>query len=229
MCLGQGLIELPPGVEFVRQDGKVILAKDGGVASAAPITLGSFCDRYLETHGNGALEERMPSRRSRPESRSSGRWRASPPRARPNSGTHCTFSSPRSKNCSPTPRPCRPPVDPPPDRHDRLYGARRSELIRIRISDVDFAGGIITVREKKAVAQRADQDHPPCAAFLIAGHHPPQLDHSSSWRPMAVLPVGGGDAEQEAEPHDWASVGRGTSEDAWCQDEDGPQSRGCGD
>jgi hypothetical protein len=38
MRLGQGLIELPPGVdivEFVRQDGKVILTKDGTVAPAA--------------------------------------------------------------------------------------------------------------------------------------------------------------------------------------------------
>ena len=59
--LGQGLIELPPGVgivEFVRQDGKVILTKDGAVTPAAKLTLGSLRDRYLETHGNGTLEER---------------------------------------------------------------------------------------------------------------------------------------------------------------------------
>ena len=61
MRLGQGLIELPPGtdiVEFVRQDGKVNLTKDGAVAPAAKLTLGSLRDRYLETHGNGTLEER---------------------------------------------------------------------------------------------------------------------------------------------------------------------------
>jgi integrase len=61
MRLGQGLIELPPGigiVEFVRQDGKVILTKDGTVAPVAKLTLGSLRDRYLETHGNGTLEER---------------------------------------------------------------------------------------------------------------------------------------------------------------------------
>ncbi|MDR3620915.1 MAG: tyrosine-type recombinase/integrase [Paludisphaera borealis] len=61
MRLSQGLIELPTGVgivEFVRQDGKVILTKDGVVTPAAKLTLGSLRDRYLETHGNGTLEER---------------------------------------------------------------------------------------------------------------------------------------------------------------------------
>src|SRR5258707_1060847 len=61
MRLGQGLIELPPGVdivEFVRQDGKVILTKEGAVKPAAKLTLGSLRDRYLDTHGNGTLEVR---------------------------------------------------------------------------------------------------------------------------------------------------------------------------
>ena len=31
-------------------------------------------------------------------------------------------------------------------------GARRSELIRMEVEDVDFAGGAITVREKKRSA-----------------------------------------------------------------------------
>ncbi|WP_435018391.1 site-specific integrase [Tundrisphaera sp. TA3] len=61
MRLGQGLIELPPGVdivEFVRQDGKVDLTRGGEVIPAAKPTLGTLRDRYLETHGNGTLEER---------------------------------------------------------------------------------------------------------------------------------------------------------------------------
>ncbi len=61
MRLAQGLIELPPAsdiVEFVRQDGKVKLTKGGTVAPVAKLTLASLRDRYLETHGNGTLEER---------------------------------------------------------------------------------------------------------------------------------------------------------------------------
>ena len=61
MPLSQGLIELPACcdiVEFVRQDGKVILTKDGAVKPAAKLSLGSLRGRYLETHGNGTLEER---------------------------------------------------------------------------------------------------------------------------------------------------------------------------
>ena len=61
MRLGQGLIELPPSigiVEFVRQDGKVVLTKGGTVIPVPKLILGSLRDRYLETHGNGTLEER---------------------------------------------------------------------------------------------------------------------------------------------------------------------------
>src|SRR3954471_24719260 len=59
--LKQGLIELPPGVAivpFLQGNGKVAVAKDGSLATPASVTLGSLRDRYLETHGNGTLEER---------------------------------------------------------------------------------------------------------------------------------------------------------------------------
>jgi hypothetical protein len=59
--LKQRLIELPPGmaiVPFLQGDGKVTVAKDGAMATPAPITLGSLRGRYLETHGYGTLEER---------------------------------------------------------------------------------------------------------------------------------------------------------------------------
>ncbi len=61
MRLGQGLIELPPGVgivDFVRNDGKPPEPRGGApVPSPAVPTLGSLRDLYLATH-DGSLEER---------------------------------------------------------------------------------------------------------------------------------------------------------------------------
>jgi integrase len=66
--LEQGFLRLPPGVdvvEFVRNDGKdpeqPEVAGPAGKAEApaapAAVTFREFKDRYLETHGNGAMEE----------------------------------------------------------------------------------------------------------------------------------------------------------------------------
>lgn len=56
-------------------------------------------------------------------------------------------------------------------------GARRSELIRMRTADVDFAAGVVTVREKKRVRGRSTTRRVPMAPALesvlkayLAGH-----------------------------------------------------------
>jgi hypothetical protein len=59
--LKQELITLPPGVaivQFLQGDGRSPVARNGVVATPEKLTLGSFRDRYLETHGNDTLEER---------------------------------------------------------------------------------------------------------------------------------------------------------------------------
>ncbi len=45
-------------------------------------------------------------------------------------------------------------------------GARRSEMIRARITDVDFAGGIITINEKKRVRGERTSRRIPMSSFL---------------------------------------------------------------
>ena len=47
-------------------------------------------------------------------------------------------------------------------------GARRSEIIRMKIADVDLAGKIVTIREKKRVKGQATTRRVPMSAFLIA-------------------------------------------------------------
>ena len=59
--LRQGFLKLPSGsdvVEFVKHKGDPPVTKDGVVVTPTRLTLGSLRDRYLETHGNGTLEER---------------------------------------------------------------------------------------------------------------------------------------------------------------------------
>lgn len=60
-------------------------------------------------------------------------------------------------------------------RHDFLYpmfcfaaytGARRSEIIRTRVADIDFAAKQITIRERKRVKGRTTTRRVPLAAFL---------------------------------------------------------------
>jgi integrase len=237
--LKQRLIELPPGlgiVEFLRADGKPPLAKDSHSAAPVRVTLGSLRDRYLETHGNGTLEERtldgirlhfkhltaalgeaFPIRdlaladlQAYVDARAKAkgvRGRLSPATIRKeivtlrtawNWGVRMGLLAGRFPNAGlryPK-KDAKPPFQTraeierqlaglsAADRQelwDALYlrlpeveemlahvreraghpwihpllataaytGARRSELIRMRVSDVDFEGGVITVREKK--------------------------------------------------------------------------------
>ena len=46
-------------------------------------------------------------------------------------------------------------------------GARRSEIIRMKIADVDLTGKIVTIREKKRVKGQATTRRGPMSAFLI--------------------------------------------------------------
>lgn len=55
----KGLIRIPAVVdvvEFVRHDGRVPERSEAVAIPARPLTLGELRDRYLATHGNGALE-----------------------------------------------------------------------------------------------------------------------------------------------------------------------------
>lgn len=45
-------------------------------------------------------------------------------------------------------------------------GARRSELIRMLVADVDFAGGVVTVREKKRVKNKRSTRRAPLTPLL---------------------------------------------------------------
>jgi integrase len=74
-------------------------------------------------------------------------------------------------------------------RHEWIYplvcmaghtGARRSELIRMRISDVDFAGGSVVIREKKRVKGKRSTRRAPLTPLL--------KDALQSW--LAVHPGG---------------------------------------
>jgi integrase len=47
-------------------------------------------------------------------------------------------------------------------------GARRSELIRIKLADVDVAGNRLTIREKKRVRGQATTRRVPMSAFLVS-------------------------------------------------------------
>lgn len=47
-------------------------------------------------------------------------------------------------------------------------GARRSELIRLRVADVDVAGRFVTIRERKRVKGQVTTRRVPMSAFLIA-------------------------------------------------------------
>jgi site-specific recombinase XerD len=105
-------------------------------------------------------------------------------------------------------------------------GARRSELIRMGVGDVDLAGGTITVRERKRVRGKRSTRRAADAALEggargMAGL-PPR-------RPGAILPCWGRRAEQEAEPDDRPSQRRPPGDDASRQAGDGaPASGGAG-
>ena len=65
MRIRQGLLTVPPGIDivlFLQHDGKpppepVSPTADGAHAKVQTLTLGALRDRYLETHGNGSLEQ----------------------------------------------------------------------------------------------------------------------------------------------------------------------------
>src|SRR5262249_37850971 len=47
-------------------------------------------------------------------------------------------------------------------------GARRSELMRMRVADIDLAGKYLTIREKKRVRGQATSRRVPMSAFLVS-------------------------------------------------------------
>src|SRR4051812_5149161 len=54
----QGFLEIPPGVDvatFVARDGRVEPAADP--TPAGPVTFGRLREQYLDTHGQGAMED----------------------------------------------------------------------------------------------------------------------------------------------------------------------------
>lgn len=239
MRLAQGLIALPPAidiVEFVRRDGKMDLTRGDAPVPPPQLTLSTLRDRYLQTHGNGTLEERTlvgirlhfrhlaaalgegfpiaqlaladlqayVDRRARAKGR---RGRLAPATIRkeivtlrttwnwgarmglvsgrfPNAGLRYPKSDARPPFQTRTEIERQVPGLPAREQAelwDALYlrvpeveallthvraraahpwihpllataaytGARRSELLRMRVADVDLAGGVLTVREKK--------------------------------------------------------------------------------
>ena len=65
-------------------------------------------------------------------------------------------------------------------------GARRSELIRMLVADVDFDGGSVTIREKKRV--KGKRFDPPGTADAAAEGSPPGMACRPSRRQHALLP-----------------------------------------
>ena len=74
-------------------------------------------------------------------------------------------------------------------------GARRSEMLRALASDVDLAGGTITIREKKRVVGKRSTRTAPHHPEAGRGH--PGVARRAPGQPVAVLPGGAGDPEQD--------------------------------
>ena len=75
-------------------------------------------------------------------------------------------------------------------------GARKGELLRMRVTDVDFSASVIVIREKKrrtTAGRRGGYRFPP-----RAGCHPDRMAHGPSRRPVPVRPGRARRAEQEA-------------------------------
>ena len=64
-------------------------------------------------------------------------------------------------------------------------GARRSEIVRALPSDVDLAGGVVTIREKKR--DKTQVDHPPRAADAVPEGSAGRLDEAAGQGQDAVL------------------------------------------
>ena len=90
-------------------------------------------------------------------------------------------------------------------------GARRSELIRMQVADVDFAGGSVTIREKKRVKGKRSTRRAPLTPLLEGCTH--GMACRPSRRADALLPVGPGSSQQEAEPHDRPPERQGPGDD----------------
>ena len=103
-------------------------------------------------------------------------------------------------------------------------GARRSELIRMGVGDVDLDGGIVTVRERKRVKGKRSTRRAPLTPLLKDG--PAGMAGGPSGRPRAVLPCRRGRAEQEAKPDHRPSERRAPGDDAPRQDRDGAPAFG---
>ena len=106
-------------------------------------------------------------------------------------------------------------------------GARRSELIRMGVGDVDLDGGIVTVRERKRVKGKRSTRRAPLTPLLktaLLG-----VACGPSRRPRAVLPCRRGRAEQEAKPDHRPSERRAPGDDATRQDGDGAPASGGSD
>ncbi len=88
-------------------------------------------------------------------------------------------------------------------------GARRSEMIRAKISDVDFAAGSIQIYEKKRV--RGQRTSRRAHAYAFPSHRLARMVSGSSRRRRAVLPGHGSGEEQETQQDD-RSQGQGPAE-----------------
>ena len=66
-------------------------------------------------------------------------------------------------------------------------GARRSEIIRSRLSDIDFAGQSILIREKKR--GKGQRDASPCSFVALPCWCPTGMVEQASRRCRDVLPT----------------------------------------
>jgi integrase len=88
-------------------------------------------------------------------------------------------------------------------------GASKGELLRMRIGDVDFAAGVVSIQEKKRAQGRRTTRRVPLSSTLAAILTDwLRLAKDPSWRPVPVRSGRACRAAHEAEPHDRAPVER---------------------
>lgn len=85
--------------------------------------------------------------------------------------------------------------------------ARKGELPRLRIGDVDFASGVVSINERK----RAPDDAPR-AVVILSGGNSEGLASGPPRRRFPLHPGRNGGTEQEADPDDRASMKRPAGE-----------------
>ena len=98
-------------------------------------------------------------------------------------------------------------------------GARRSELIRMGVGDVDLDGGIVIVRERKRVKGKRSTRRAPLTPLLRTALQEWLAVHPGG--PALVLPCRRSRAEQEAKPDHRPSERRAPVDDAARQAGDG--------